>query len=254
MKLSARPLSIFRTSASLLWVCASLLGPTAQGADLFSDDFSREFVQTPKLASDTTVGGYPIYQGGQEWQVLSGSVSGNNVQIKIGYVRAWTAVGSHFLADMQLTNNLTQRGNGYYVADACAGLHLVKLNKGGGQFDNCLTIDAHTVPLKSGAITTLLVNIRNSKQGSRLYNLSMRLNLAPLGFPDTAVNDWTQEAIAADAEKKKLIEKVSHWAQLLQDGVDKANDYSKPPNAFDGVPPLRSLLPASEGLKAVAVN
>lgn len=254
MQFSAKPLSILRASASLLWVCAALLAPTAQAADLFSDSFSRDFIPTPKLASDTTVGGYPIYQGGQEWQVLSGSVSGNNAQIKIAHVRAWTAVGPDFLADMQLTNNLTQRGNSFYVADACAGPHLVKLNKGGGHFDNCLTIDPHAVSLKSGTLTTLLVSIRNSKQGARLYDLSMLLNLVPLGFPATAVNDWTSEAVAADPEKKKLIDKVTHWAQLLQDGVDKANDYSKPLNAFDAVPPLRYLLPASEGAKAVASN
>ncbi|WP_394791391.1 hypothetical protein [Rhodoferax sp.] len=230
------------------------MGQATQAADLFSDSFSREFVQTAKLASDTTIGGYAIYRGGQEWEVVSGSVDANNLQVKIGRVRLWTAVGQDFLADMYLTNNLTQNGNAYYVSDICAGPHLAKSDKSGRNVDNCMTLDAHSVAQGSGALTTLRLTIRNSKQGSRLYQISMLVSLAPLGFPNTGVSDWTPASVAADAEKKKLIDKVSQWAQLLQDGVDKAMAYSKPQNAFDDVPPLRSLLPASDSSKAVAAN
>jgi hypothetical protein len=70
------------------------------------------------------------------------------------------------------------------------------------------------------------------------------LNPAQLGFPATTVADWSLDAIAADPKKKLAFDKIVAWAKQLQDGVNKAIAFSKPQDAFDGVPPIQTLLVA----------
>lgn len=226
----------------LVLIGVLIVWQAAHAEDFFSDNLARDFKYGVILTGDTTTGGYSIYQGGQHWDVISGKTSSNNMNLKLGYIQLISPIGNKYFAEMFLMANL-QQGNSYYTGEPCNGEHLVKSNKGGGRFDNCMTIDPYISIIRGKDITTLSIRIRNSQQGARVYDMKLLLNLDQLGFPQTELHDWTKDNIARDRAKKQLIEKVTDWANELQDGVNKAIDYSKPKDAFKNVPSLSYLLP-----------
>lgn len=239
-------LAILAIIVATLMVCQSV-----HADDLFSDNFSRDFKPVKTLSDDTTIGGYPIYQGGRSWQVMSGESAQNNVLVRIGHVTLLSPINSEFFMQMNLTVNMSQN-NGYYTTDMCSGSHLVAINFGGWRTDNCMTIDPLSVKVSDKNITVFSINIRNSQQGSRLYNLRTFINLAQLGFPQSAVTDWTEELLSRDAAKKALLDKTMAWAKKLQDGVNRAIAYDKPKNAFDAVPPISELLAEAKPAEAAS--
>lgn len=232
----------FTKCLKLFVIVAPLILHVVHSEDLFSDNVARDYKPVVTLPSDATMGGYPTFQGGRKWRVISGSSTDNNERIKIGKLRLISPMGRDYFAEMTLKTSLNQ-GNSYFAAEPCKGPHLVKNdNGGGGQFDNCMTIDPYVVTIQARNLTTLSIGVRNSQQGARLYDLRLLLNLDKLGFPDTGLHDWTDEKIKQDQAKMRLIENVSIWAKLLQEGVEKANDYGKPKDAFAKVPPISELL------------
>lgn len=234
-------MSPFNKSLKLFIVAATLILQGAHSEDLFSDNLARDYKPVATLPNDATMGGYPIFQGGRTWRVISGNSTDNNVRIKLGHLYLISPIGGDYFAEMVLTTSLSQ-GRSYFIDEPCKGPHLVENERGGGRFDDCMTIDPYVVKIQGKDITTLLIGVRNSREGARLYDLRLLLNLDKLGFPGTGIPDWTGEAVKQDQAKTRLIENVSAWAKLLQEGVGKANDYGKPIDAFAKVPPIIELL------------
>jgi hypothetical protein len=238
-------MSRFRQLACILAMAATLGHPSVHAEDVFKDNGSRDYKQVEKytpLPDTSTIGGYAIYRGGRTWRVVGGESSVNNIRLRLGSLSVISPQNNDFFAETHTLVNLSQ-SNGYFLAEPCKGSHLVAINKGGGQYDNCMTIDPFGATISKTNQTLLGIHIRNSQNGSRIYGLEVFLSLQQLGFPASQVSDWTEQSLAADPAKKALIAKVSAWAEQLQTGVNKAIGYDKPQDAFADVPPLDSLLP-----------
>jgi hypothetical protein len=242
----------------LTLIATLLLVNSVYSQDLFDNNLSRDYKPTSIIKSDTTIGGYPIFQGGRIWRALSGKTNSNNINLKLANIQLISPIDNNYFAEISLMVNLEQR-NSYFTSDICTTSHLYKLNNGGGKYDNCLTIDPYMVKIRGKSINTFHINVRNSQQGARIYDLNLLFNLSYLGFPQTEITDWTEDSISRDVKKKQLMEKITAWAKKLQDGVSKAIEYNKPQNAFEDVPPISDLLPvenmiASDSEKAVDIS
>jgi hypothetical protein len=113
-------------------------------------------------------------------------------------------IGGDYFAEIALMVNLQSR-NSWFTSDVCSTPHLFKLNNGGGKFDNCITIDPYVAKIASKEITTILINVRNSQEGARIYDLHLLLNLDFLGFPKTVASDWNEQTVEQDYKKNSLL-------------------------------------------------
>lgn len=233
-----------------------LVAQSTYAADLFPKGASRSFQLLDTLEAGATIGGYALYQGGRDWRTLAIQDQSNNLNIRIGTAQFVSPVGNDFFAEMRVMASLTSaEEDGYFSADVCSSAkeHLVVSKKMAGKMDNCLTINPHAVNIGGREIVVLVLNIRNSQSNWRLYDTTLYLNLAYLGYPSTTISDWSHAGLAKDADKKKFIEKVGNWANQWQDGVNTAIGYRKPQDAFASVPPLSTLMVLDEAaLKAQA--
>jgi len=246
---------------SLTFFIGIFIGLVAQfthAADLFPKGTSRSFQRLDTLEDGATIGGYAIYQGGRAWKTLDVQDRANNMNIRIGTAQFVSPVENNFFAEMHVVASLTgAEETGYFSTDVCspAKEHLFVSKKMNGLMDNCLTIDPYGANIGGRDIAILIVNIRNSQSSWRLYDTTLLLNLAYLGYPNTTAADWSVAAVSKDANKGKLVEKVGSWAKQLQDGVNTAIGYRKPQDAFASVPPISSLMVLDEAaLKAQAFN
>jgi hypothetical protein len=119
---------------------------------------------------------------------------------------------------------------------------LVKLNKGAGTNDNCLSIKPLTVNIQGKSVPTMEFKIRNSQSSTRLYDISLLLALEKLGFPNSKDADWGPGQISNDAAKKQFIKNIATWGEQLQDAVNLALAFSKPQDVFQKVPSIDTLL------------
>lgn len=234
------------------WIRAAVvllaLGASAVGAqELFPGGKVGTIERFAQVPSGTTAGGYPMYTGGRTWYLLNTKVENNNMDVRIAYMQFISAVGDEFFAQMDTIVSLGSAAEeGYFSADLCSRSrsHLSMLNKSAGRNDNCLLVDPMVASIGGKELTLLHVKIRNSQSSWRLYDLSLYLNLDKMGFPGTTVNDWSDSAVAADPKRAQFFDKVLVWSRLLQDGVNKAIAFSKPPTAFDDVPSIQTLVVA----------
>lgn len=234
----------FSQLACLLAVATTLVCPFAYAEDLFSDNIGHDYKLTDKsteLSADSTIGGYPIFRGGRVWRVTSGKSTLTSTRLTLGKIQMFSPTEHGRFALAVTTTNLNEAAV-YYTAEPCKGSHLQAVNKGGGRSDNCLTIDAETLSVGSEQPLFLAINVRNSQNGGRFYNVALYLSLQDLGFPDAKASDWTEQSLTADPVKKEFITKLSAWAQKLQTGVNLAIGYDKPQDAFAAVPPLADVL------------
>lgn len=232
----------------LLVLVAALTPALGGAADLFVANAPVQIKPGTILSEDATIGGYPLYFGDRKWLVVSNEAATNNLDIHFGYVTLLTTMGADFIAAMRIGVNLNRSEiSMYYSGEPCHPneQHLFKVNKGSGRIDNCLTIDPYVFKSQDKSVTQLKVWIRNTQSSNRLYNIELMLNLPLMGFPDTNASDWTERAIEENAVKKAFIEKVKDLAVRLQTGVSKAIAFNQPKDAFEGVPPLNSLLPTA---------
>lgn len=229
---------------TLILITSLLIGSSVYSEDLFDNNLSRDYKPTTTILSDSTIGGYPIFQGGRVWRVVTGKTTTNNLNNKLANIHLISPIANDYFAELTLMVNLEQ-ANMYFTSDFCSASAspLFKLNKGGGANDNCLTINPYMVKINGNDINTLHIKVRNSQSGGRIYDLNLLLNLSHLGYPKTDISDWTEYALSQNNEKKQLIEKVTAWAKKLQDGVNKAIEYRKPQDAFSDVPPIAELIP-----------
>nr|WP_315496084.1 hypothetical protein [uncultured Rhodoferax sp.] len=234
------------------WIRAAviLMGLGSQLAvaeDLFLDGKPRKVAQYSELPAGSTVGDYPLYTGGRTWYVLEQHAGDNNMDLRILSVALGSPQDGDFFAEMSVTVSAgVATSDGYFSADLCSPSrpHLFMLNKASGRIDNCLILDPYVAKMRTGDTTLFHVKVRNSQSSWRLYDMSLMLNPAKLGFPATTAADWSPSAVAADPKKKQSVDKIVAWAKQLQEGVNKAIAFSKPQDAFDGVPPIQTLLTA----------
>lgn len=233
-----------RAISRLIFITLLTATSSAFADDLFADGAPREIKKFASIESGTTMGGYPLYHGGHDWRLVSHESNTNNLNMKIGRVHLVSPDSSGYLAQMFVATNLSQaQEEGWYSGDACDqkanALHTI--NKSAGKRDNCMTLVPYNVPVNNRNSAALIVTIRNSQSNWRLYGMSLLINPVSLGLPATVVEDWSKDTLALDPRKHKLIERLSAWAEKLQDAVNVAIGYDKPLDAFSKVPSIRSL-------------
>jgi len=54
----------------------------------------------------------------------------------------------------------------------------------------------------------------------------------------------SKEDLKVDAKKQEVLDRLTKWAELLQDASIQAFDFSKPQDVYAKIPLLGSLLPA----------
>jgi hypothetical protein len=223
----------------------SLANVSAAADDLFIDGKPGGLKVGREIAPQTTIGGYPIYNDAEGWRLMdisnraSGAMNGAE-PVSQGQVTMWQ-VGTDGATTAQMTvlvNIASVSTDQYMTGDPCGGDHLVTLKKSTSRDDNCLTVDV----AGRGAFTFFGVRLIQTRSAGRIYFLYLSLGAGALGFPGTMVADWTPEAIKADANKMALLEKMTAWAKLLQEGSEKAITFSKPADAFSAVPSYRTLI------------
>lgn len=232
-------------AAAILAIC----GTQSFAVELFPDKQPGDYTPGDALPAGSTVGGYAIYQGDENWQLLkletqqTGS-RGDAVPLTVGgaYLQQVTSLGE-WSANMYVLASLNSAGpNQYMSGSPCSGSHLVAVNKGRGLDDNCLTIDAQ---LNKGAVnppTVLVMQISHAKSSGRLYAIHMYINVAPLGFWGTTSADWMPDAVKSVPERAAFIQRLQKWAETLQDASEHALDFKKPQDAFAGIPAFRTLV------------
>lgn len=236
-----------RALASFLFTIFLYATPLAHAEDLFVDGLARNIKPLTVLSEGTTIGGYPLFDGGLSWRFLSSSTSTTpNFGIKFGESQLAGFKENSLQAIMAVAANLAQVSNiGYYGGNPCLSgtlplLH--KLDKSVRHTDNCLTIAPAQVKIDGKNQTFLAIYINNSQGNWRSYTLHLLILSDALGFPNSSVNDWTPESVANDPAKKDLLERLRKWAEKMQDSVNTAIGYNKPKDAFSGVPPISSLV------------
>lgn len=233
-------------AAAVLAICAT------QGfaAELFPDAKPAPYTPGDLLPDFSTMGGYALYQGGENWRLMElnsrrTGAFGDAEAITLGIVglQQNTPAGQ-WLASMYVVANLTGAGLSQYMGGSpCAGAHLVALDKGRRQDDNCLTVDAERSPGGANPTTMLVLRITHAKSAGRVYRTSLYINLMPMGLGNTRLSDWTPAAVQAVPERAALVQRLQKWAESMQDASERALDFKKPQDAFAGIPALRTLLP-----------
>lgn len=236
---------------SLAALCCVTFAASSFAEELFPSAKPVEFTPSSLLASASTANGYALYQGDENWHLIqlttqkTGSF-GEATALTLGTVRLsqYTEQGG-WTASMYVTANLTTGGpNDYMTGNPCAGTHLIAVNKGVRQEDNCLTVDAQP---SNGAepITLLVLRISHAKSSGRLYIITLLLNTNQLGFAKTEPADWTAAAVQASPERAAFVQRLQKWGESLQSASERAVEFRKPQDVFAGIPSYRTLLPTS---------
>jgi hypothetical protein len=227
----------------------AFLSIQAQATDFFKDREPLPFEKGALMERWSTIGGYSIYTGGELWRILdveshNGRAIGDADSISRGTVTLVHLDSSgQFQAVMWVTTNLTYTGKDQFVTGSpCSGDHIVAINKGRGREDNCMTIDAASVPDGQKNITVFDIRVINFKSSGRSYVMMMRISDNALNFSNTTPADWSASGQEASPERKAFIARMRTWAESLQDASIKAIDFSKPQDAFDNVPSYKSLI------------
>lgn len=249
------------SSALILTGVLCGFGATSQSAfaeDWFDGIKPREVAADTPYPANSTIGGYAVYQGDGHWRVLSNKVGKpNSFGVSYGTLALLRYDEDTFAAEMATTVNLNQSAQDFFLTTSfCAGPHLVKVelisilgNQGTGE--NCLTIDPYVGTVGNKRITTLATVITNTQSAARFYQIEILLNPAVLGFPDTVASDWTTSALAANPERKQLLDRMTAWAKHLQGAVKDAIAFRKPADAFNAVPSWRALAKSTSAPKAI---
>lgn len=233
-------------ATAILAICAT----QAFADELFPDKKPMPFTPGTDLPAASTVGGYAIYQGDENWKLLhlyvqqTGSL-GEASSLTLGGMRLeqYTSLGE-WAARMYVVASLTgAQPNQYMSGTPCAGDHLIAVNKGRGFDDNCLTVDARPANAGPNPGSAMLLQISHAKSSGRLYRIVMYINMEPSGFADTVPADWTPAAVKAVPERAAFVQRLQKWAEGLQDSSEHALDFKKPQDVFAGIPSFRTLLP-----------
>lgn len=220
-------------------------------ADLFEDGKLREINQGDPISATDTLGGYAIYQGEGLWKLDVGktsSSSGGGITIPMGSVQMHQDESGTLIAGQWILANLGQNDTRSWSGSPCSPNHLVIRNKGRGQEDGCMTIDPISIMLGDKPTLMFSILITNSGSNGRYYTMNLVLNASFLGWRDTVVPGWAPEALKVSPDKQAFIDRLTAWAETLQDSSIKAYAFSKPQDAYKSIVSWRTLLPVSEAL------
>lgn len=220
--------------------------------DLFQDGKLRQVNSGDRILATDTIGGYPIFQDDGRWKFVSGKESastGGASTTRMGSVLLDYAQGTYLLARQSLLASVDAGGmNNSWTGSPCSADHLVIRNKGQGRQDNCMTIDPKIINLGTTPTLFLAIVLTNSGSSGRYYQMSLYVNADLLGVRNTGLGDWTKEELQAKPYKQEALDRLTAWAEPLQDGSIRAFDYSKPQDVYAKIPSLMTLLPVPEDL------
>lgn len=227
-------------------------GPVVLSQDLFVNGKLRPISSGSLITKNDTVGGYPIYQDDGRWTFVSGRESestGGSQTIKMGTVLMDYKEGTHLLARQSIIASIDSGGsNSHWTGSPCSPEHLVIRNKGAGTKDNCMTIDPFIINVGPKPTIFFSIVLTNTAGSGRYYKLTVFVNAELLGVRDTGLGDWTKEELKSKPYKQEVINRLTLWAEQLQDGSIKALDFSKPQDVYDKIPSLMTLLPTPPDL------
>lgn len=240
---------MLKKALALIILAAS---PVAFTQDLFVNGKLRSINLGSPISKNDTIGGYPIYQDDGRWTFVSGRESestGNSRPIKMGTILLDYKEGTHLLARQSIIASIDTGGlNTSWTGSPCSPEHLVIRNKGAGMNDNCMTIDPFIINV--GPKPTMFFSIvsTNTAGNGRYYKLTVYVNAELLGVRDTGLGDWSKQELKSKPYKQEVINRLTLWAEQLQDGSIKALDFSKPQDVYNKIPSLMTLLPTPPDL------
>lgn len=231
---------------AILVLLFSILGlsQNALSRELFEGENAPTFWKGEAIYSADRIGGYQIYSGNGTWQFADARVtfsSGSASSIPMGEIRMTLWEGGELSATHVVTANLRSNNGAYWNGSPCDGESLAKRNRGGGRYDDCMTIKAQSLPVDAKPQTFLMVNTVESQTGGRYYAGTVGINVAYLGFPGSSALEWSNSAVQSDPAKASVLAKLVGWAEKYQDAVAAQMDYRRPADTFSSVPKLREL-------------
>lgn len=199
-------------------------------ADLFPEENLRDIKAGDFIAALDTVGGYPVFQNDGNWKYTSGKAytsDGGSNTVKMGTVQLEYFRTGYLLARQNIAVNTASGFNSYWGGSPCSPNHLVVRDKGRGKQDNCLTIDPLTVTMGTTPVTFLNILLTNAGSSGRYYRINLSINADLLGVRGSGVGDWTLDELKAKPYKKEAIDKLTAWAEQVQDASIKAIAYAR---------------------------
>jgi hypothetical protein len=217
---------------------------SAQAKELFEGEKEPVLIAGQYINSDSTIGGYQIYQGGQRWTYHSGTLSwsgGRADSIPLGELMMSTWAPDGMIAVQSLDANLRINNGAYWSGEPCSGTHLARRNLNRGRDDNCMVVDALEVPIANQPKTFLRMRTVQSASSGRYYAASLMINADYLGADNVPSSEWTAETVQTDPKKASAFKKFYTWAERYQDAAAQQMDFRKPADTFVAVPDLRVL-------------
>jgi hypothetical protein len=215
-------------------------------AEMFPDNKLRPITQGDPITAQDTVGGYPIFIGDAKWTFLQGNVRTSTRGTPLGFIMMTHTENGTMVANQLIDVAINNNDGGFWTGTPCGPEHLVKINKGRGREDHCMTIDASSIMV--GAVSTTVLNLKftNTASASRMYNVTLQLNPNAFGWRSSGPGDWTAETLEAQPMRKEFMTRLTAWGEKILDAGIKALDYAKPQDVYSEVPPASTLLPTIE--------
>lgn len=247
----------------LLGVC--LLARLAFAGDVFERFEPRSFSGGDRLENDASVGGYPVWPGERQWQMLAlvrTSTVGATPPVPLGELRAFHIEGDKLIAVIQERGNLRDGNGDDWTDEPCKRNDVLFKASLGGKFRdvNCVMINHVTSflgnPSESWAtfysflkdkgidVPPTVIRItftRYSKYARRLV-VVLTVNPEVVGFARDKETSWGRSIwhpsqAMNDPDKKRFIEALGKWAVGFGRKMDAA--FEKKSDAFADIPSWR---------------
>ena len=222
------------------------------GAELFPDGKLKPLAYKDKISMSDTIGGYPLYVKDDHWIFESGkssSSTGSTEPIPMGGIKMIYRLGSTTVALQNVWMNLASGVNRAWSGSPCSPDHLVIRNKPVAREDHCLTIDPVMINIGDTPTLFLSLKITHSASGGRYYFIDLGINPSVLGVMHTGVGDWSSDVVKANKYQSDLLDKITSFGVRLLDASAVLINYSKPSDAFNNMPTIKSLVPVPKELE-----
>lgn len=228
-----------RTLIRYLLLALSLFATSAQAVDFVVDEKPNEQLGNGyALQGNDVVGGYPIFQADGGWKLWTTeilSATGPQRSFPLPHVvlnRRHS--GKWVMAQSVMVTLYSDGASMGWAGDPCSGDKIIKINRIRGRLDRCATAELITSSIDGKPADVLRIAFTETNNGGRFYSTTLFANIGFFGLSPATVT-------SSDSEFNKHL---TTWMQTMLAAVVKAADYDKPLNAFDGVPPLSSVLKA----------